>query len=348
MYCEACNAELPLQSIYCSKCGALVAGGAAPTEQRRRYSLWRVGILTLVSLGLYFPYWMYVSWKHLATEMPGKDFHPTSHALSQLIPIYGLVVLYQHFSFIKVMQEKAGIRSSLNPGLMVVFSIVSLGIVTVDLLLDPFNSAVLTYSYPLIPTAIVLWGQANLNEYWGRTGPSHLWPAGTRPSHLWSAGTRPSHLWSAGTGPGEIIVSALGGVIALVIVIGSVISPTSWIASVSEAESVEPIVVGSSREGTIRGFVEVDAYHFIAEKGLEYAIVIEPIPVLNSNDDLLESALVTLWDSDAQTTLLSQSGSTPIAITWTASTGGTKYVTIENDDFISKGDYILRVSLVGQ
>ena len=328
MYCEACNAELPLQSAYCSKCGALAAGGAAPAEQRRRYSLWRVGILTFVSFGFYQLYWMYVSWKHLATEMPGKDFHSTSHALSQLIPIYGLVVLYQHFSFIKVMQEKAGIRSSLNPGLVVVFSIVSLGIVTVDFLLDPFNSAVLTYSYPIIPTAIVLWGQASLNEYWGKTGPSHL--------------------WSAGTGPGEIIVSTLGGVIVLLIVIGSVISPTSWIASVSEAESVEPIVVGSSREGTIRGFVEVDAYHFIAEKGLEYTIVIEPIPVLNSNDDLLESALVTLWDSDAQTTLLRQSGSTPIAITWTASTSGRKYVTIENDDFLSKGDYILRVSLVGQ
>lgn len=327
MYCVACSAELSLQSAYCSKCGARVVGEPAPAEQQRRYSLWRVGILTLMSFGFYQLYWMYVSWKHLATEMPGKDFHPTSHALSQLIPIYGLVVLYQHFSFIKVIQEKAGIRSSLNPGLVVVLSIASLGIVVVDVSLDLFNSTVLTYSYPIIPTAIVLWGQANLNEYWGKTAPSHL--------------------RSAGTGPGEIIVSALGGAIALLIVIVSAFPATSWITSVSEADSVESIVVGSSSEGTIRGFVEVDAHHFMAKKGLEYTIVIEPIPVLNSDDDPLESARVTLW-SDAQTTLLSQSGSTPIAITWTASSSGIKYVTIENDDFISKGDYILRVSLVGQ
>ena len=76
MYCEACNAELSSQSAYCSKCGALVAGGTAPTEQRRLYSLGRVGILTLVSFGLYFPYWMYVSWKQLMTELPEKRFYP--------------------------------------------------------------------------------------------------------------------------------------------------------------------------------------------------------------------------------------------------------------------------------
>ena len=44
-HCVGCGAELPSESAYCSKCGAR-------NEWRVKYSLWRVGILTLLSFGV--------------------------------------------------------------------------------------------------------------------------------------------------------------------------------------------------------------------------------------------------------------------------------------------------------
>ena len=88
------------------------------------YSLWRVGILTFLSFGLYYLYWMYVSWKHLAEEMPGKEFYPGWHALSQFVPIYNFVVMYQHFRTIKDAQEREKVESNLVPGLALALSII--------------------------------------------------------------------------------------------------------------------------------------------------------------------------------------------------------------------------------
>ena len=118
--CASCGAELSSQSAYCNKCGAR-------NERRVKYSLWRVGLLSLLSFGLYYfywMYWMYVSWKHLAEEMPGKEFHPGWHAMSQFVPIYNFVVIYQHFRTIKDAQERERVKSNLVPGLALALSIV--------------------------------------------------------------------------------------------------------------------------------------------------------------------------------------------------------------------------------
>lgn len=181
--CASCGAELLSESAYCSKCGAR-------NERRVKYSLWRVGILTFLSLGLYYLYWMYVSWKHLAAEMPGKEFHPVWHALSQFVPIYNFVVVYQHFRTIKEVQERERVESNLIPGLAVVLAIV----------------------HPIVLPFIilVLWGQRNLNKYWERPG----YPP----------------VRSARTGPGEIIITAVGGLITavygLIIVIAIMFPPS--------------------------------------------------------------------------------------------------------------------------
>ena len=314
-HCVSCGAELPPQGMYCSRCGAR-------NERRVRYSLWRVGILTLLSFGFYYFYWMYVSWKHLAAEMPGKEFHPFWHLMSQFVPIYNFVVLYQHFRTIKEVQGREGVESNLVPGLAVVLSVVAAFFFAIVYQL-PDRAVVLWVILSFIAIIgegiLVIWGQRNLNKYWERPGAPPV--------------------RSAGTGPGEIIITAVGGMITGLFLIG-VILQILTISSLNEADSRSPIVVGSVYQGTIEGyFFEVDAYRFMVRGGTKYAIVVDPTGL---GGDPLESAIVTLWDSDRTTALSEVNANTPIVLPWTSSSSGTMYVTIGSR--IDQGGYVLRIA----
>ena len=314
--CVSCGAELSSQSAYCSKCGAR-------NERRVRYSLWRVGILSLLSFGFYYLYWMYVSWKHLAAEMPGKEFHPFWHAMSQFVPIYNFVVIYQHFRTIKEVQQRERVESSLVPGLAVVLSVVAAFFFAIAYQL-PDRAVVLWGMLGFIAIIgegiLVIWGQRNLNKYWERPGAPPV--------------------RSAGTGPGEIIITTVGGLVTVFGGMG-IIFQIPTISSLDEAASRSPIDVGSAYQGTIEGyFFEVDAYRFTVQSGAKYAIVVNPTEL---DGDPLESAIVTLRDSDGTTVLIEVNASTPIVIPWTASSSGTRYVTIESDGS-ALGDYVLRIA----
>ena len=269
---------------------------------------------------------MYVSWKHLAAEMPEKEFHPVWHALSQFVPIYNFVILYQHFCTIRELQEREGVESNLNPGLAVVLLVVVTFISIIAYLLpDRAGSFWVMLIIAIVGEGIlVIWGQRNLNEYWERPG------------------TRPVR--SAGTGPGEIIITAVGGLITALIVIGIIFTGSS-ISSVYEADSLTSIEVGSERRGSINNFLfEVDAYRFMVRGGTEYTVSVDPISTWAGSDrsDPLESAIVALWDSDGTTILREVNAYTPIVVRWTESSSGRRYVTIESDG-IALGNYVLRI-----
>ena len=331
MYFEACNAELPLESAYCSKCGALVVGGPASAEQRRCYSLWRVGILTFVSLGLYFTYWMYVSWKQLMTELPEKRFYPGWHVFSQFVPVYNLVVLSQHFHTIKTIQKEKWVSSSIYLGLLAFIIIAKLGIVAISHLVGGLYLVlgVLIFTVPLAATGIVLWGQANLNSYWGRANAPPV--------------------RSAATGPGEIIVTATGAAFALVIALLAIsaFSDPSPITSVSQVRSVDRLIVGETTPslGTISDAAEADGYSFLAREGYSYTIEVGPAYV----GEVLVHALVTLWDSNGTTVIhttsawiYTESVDNPIVFKWIAPSTGTRYVTVEPGGFYG-GAYLVRI-----
>ena len=343
--CVSCGAEMPPTDASCTKCGAR-------NEHRRRYSLWRVGILTFLSIGLYYFYWMGVSWKHLAEEMPGKEFHPFWHAMSQFVPIYNFVVIYQHFRTIKDVQERERVESNLVPGLALALSIVLPYILFIAwiilasvpalfLQISPGTPAVaalwgviliLMYIGAVAGTfmTLVLWGQRNLNKYWERPG------------------ARPVR--SARTGPGEIIISGAGGLVpALVIaltvmwVVITLSSSSPLISSVYEADSFERIQVGSvGHRGTIVSHLQVDSYDLPVQEGAGYVIYVSPT-TLGLRGDPLEGAIVALWDSDGTTILHVENADTPIVIPWTASSSGAMYVTIESDG-TDLGNYVLRIA----
>ena len=327
--CVNCGAELPSQSAYCNTCGAR-------NELRRRYSLWRVGILTFLSFGLYYYYWMCVSWKHLAEEVPGKEFHPFWHAMSQFLPIYNFVVIYQHFRTIKDVQERERVKSNLVPNLALALSIVLpfiayIGLSTMVFVLalvlqvSSDTPAVVAFwsvglSLMLIgviagtSVTLVLWGQRNLNKYWERPGDP---PAR-----------------SARTGPGEIIISAFGGLVIALIVIGV-------LASVSAGEPI-PIDVGSARRGTIESHTQVDEYRLTVRAGTRYTVRVSPT-TLGLRGDPLKAAIVALRDSDGSTIFRTMYPNTPIVLRWTASSSGTRFVIIKSD-LTDLGDYVLRIA----
>lgn len=311
-------------------CGARVVGGSASAEQRRRYSLWRVGILTLVSLGLYFPYWMYVSWKQMMTELPEKRFYPGWHAFSQFVPIYNLVVLFQHFHFIKTIRKQKSLWSSISVGIPTFVIIAEFGVVMIGYYLGGLYlvPVVLILTFPFAATGIVLWGQANLNSYWERANAPPV--------------------RSAATGPGEIIITGTGVAAILVIVVFamSIFDPQP-ITSVSQVSSISRVTVGETTQslGTISDADDVDGYSFLAREGHEYVIEVGPAFV----GEILVEALVTLWDSNGTTVIRSESAEIysesediPIVMMWTAPSTATRYVTVESRGFYT-GAYVIRV-----
>ena len=67
--------------------------------------------------------------------------------------------------------------------------------------------------------------------------------------------------------------------------------------------------------------------------------------------DPLEDSLLTLWDTDGTTVLEvndDYDSSLNSRIEWMAPTSGTYYLTVENADFISTGDYVLFIRAVGR
>ena len=327
-HCASCGAEMPPQDASCSKCGAR-------NERRVRYSLWRVGILTFLTFGLYYYYWMYVSWKHLAEEVPGKEFHPFWHAMSQFAPIYNSVVIYQHFRTIKDVQERERVKSNLVPGLALALSIVLPYILTIGVWILVFVLLWALLSFSVAPAVavlwvvisilmliaavagtfltLVLWGQRNLNKYLERPG------------------ARPAR--SARTGPGEIIISAAGGLATALIIMGGI--------GLVVSSQPTPIDIGSERRGTIESRTQVDEYRLTVRAGARYTIRVS-LTTLGLRGDPLEAAIVALWDSDGATILQVKNAGTPIVIRWTASSSGTRYVTIKSDGYYL-GDYVLRV-----
>lgn len=137
----------------------------AQTQVRAlRLSTARVLFLTVVSSGLYLFYWFYLTWKQLETETR-ESHYPVWHALTLLVPIYGLFRMHRHIS---VINELAG---GLSPGLAV-----ALLIITNILDWNTFGSndwtvLIALSIFSLTLTAVLITSaQSSLNRYWERLG----------------------------------------------------------------------------------------------------------------------------------------------------------------------------------
>ena len=146
-------------------------------------SLARIIALSIVSLGFYWFYWMYCTWRH-CRDHTGEHHYPVWHGLTQGVPIYGFFRFYSHIETYKILMQKRGIRDRLLLGpltvIVVIFTLVQwrgLAVIRVDqriLAPEVFGVSIdliLTISALIISIAVLCWIQSNINRYWASCGP---------------------------------------------------------------------------------------------------------------------------------------------------------------------------------
>ena len=334
MNCSNCGSAVAPNSSFCSICGAAVSAevlgnqGAAFCNVRYRqfYSLWRVGILGLITFGTYYLYWSYTTWKSLSTETQGRQHYPFWHAVAMAFaPIYNLFVAHNHFETIKDIQSRSQVESNINSIYVVLLLVLSYALAIVFAANNSDSVSFLIFLIPVPYAGVMVWGQANLNKYWDTvTG---------------------GQARSAGTGAGEVLISIAGSIYFILVVVG-VVFPGPGVGSVFEAGTITPIQVGTSRIDSIDSSLDIDAYSFEATQGVSYTIEVG-FDVGTSVVDPLEDPVLGLWDTDGNTVLEfndDYEGSRLPRIDWVAPTTGLYYLTVENADLISTGEYTLLVT----
>jgi hypothetical protein len=330
-FCSNCGRPVNPGQRTCSNCGTPVSApeleGVRGTSQaradstRKTYSLWRVGILSVITAGLYFFYWFGITWKQLQTETRSREHHPWGHVSALAVPIYGFYIVYDHFRTLRQLQDEKNVASGLVPGTATLMYIVATVLQFVAQFVDLRPSAYLFILAGLVLAVLVVWSQGSLNRYWTQV--------------------RGGDLAAAATGPGEIL-TVIGGVLTTAVFAFALLPIVPSVNNVFEANQISPLAVGQEGRGTIEGFFEVDGYVFDAVGG--QPLIIEtamPIP-----GDPVEDTLIGLWDTDGTTLLESNDDfgdSLMSRIEWTAPRSGRYYITIENADGISTGSYIIGI-----
>ena len=211
--CPMCGNRNPESAGFCPQCGNQLAEngpeqqgggypyitGTAPANALLIGST-RLIVLSIISLGLYFYYWAYLTWKQLQPET--QDVHyPVWHALSLLVPVYGIFRIYKHIRVIRDLAAKSGVETSLNPNQVVVLMVLQslLGLVSGGV--EPGSALFFAAIFVglALTTTISVWAQGPLNRYW--------------------AYARSGIPTNAPVGVGQVIIVALGFLFFLLILL---------------------------------------------------------------------------------------------------------------------------------
>ena len=157
----------------------------------------RITLLFIVSFGVYWLYWMYLTWKQyrdhtveLAVET-GATHYPVWHALTQIVPVYCWFRFHAHVRQYKVLMVERGVPNMFNVRLLTVMVVassmvgfgsgsvrdlelsggtgVNVGIFVVGVMLG-----IIAFVVPLLVLLVV---QSNLNRYWASVDIRLLQPA---------------------------------------------------------------------------------------------------------------------------------------------------------------------------
>ncbi len=178
--CAQCGQLNRSHANYCSACGAqgfaevtLEQGEAGPAYQplatesyALRLSIARIIILSIVTSGLYVFYWLYLTWKHLQSET-GDVHYPFWHALTFLVPVYGLFRIHRHIAVIQAASQRAGVDALLTPALAVTMLALYWLLAMLSANSASFGTFVVLNLIRLaLITTVIVRAQATLNNYW--------------------------------------------------------------------------------------------------------------------------------------------------------------------------------------
>ena len=202
--CANCGELNSAESNFCSNCGSnefkdippqlaarLAVGKERVPISAVRISTGRVILVTFLSAGFYLVYWFYLTWKQLASETT-EEHYPVGHALSLLVPIYGLFRMHAHVRVIGELAARQGITSTLAPGLAVVLLVVSSALAWSSIrITDNVVLIILSILSTVVTTTLVVTAQGGLNRYWEKV-------------------RLPDSLTDARVGVGEVVFVILG------------------------------------------------------------------------------------------------------------------------------------------
>ena len=184
--CPRCNATNEPASTYCFQCGlplddSVSRGEPSLTGAVRQYTvdynipLWRVLIMSVLSAGLYIFYWFYLTWKHYR-DSNYDEAYPVWHALTLLVPIYGLFRTHAHMRTYKELMTWKGMVTTVSPGWAVAAMLATNILSFFAGYPDPVVTqaeANFTAASLVMSVAIVVWlllhVQSNLNRYWSHS-----------------------------------------------------------------------------------------------------------------------------------------------------------------------------------
>ena len=120
----------------------------------------------MLSAGLYLIYWFYLTLTQMDSET-GEEHHTVWHALSLLVPIYGLFKMHGHIKVIKGIVEGAGLVAALSPDLAVVLFMIGNALDWSSFRVDD-TAALLVMGVisAALSTTLVALAQNSLNQYW--------------------------------------------------------------------------------------------------------------------------------------------------------------------------------------
>ena len=176
--CASCNEINRADANFCSNCGSnefrdlptelarrLSERAAAAPNYAVRLSIGRVIIVSILSFGLYFVYWLYLTWKQLEPETR-DDHYPVWHTLTLFIPIYGLFRIHRHMSVIKDLSIGVNVVTSVAPGWIVIVVILIGSLDTASTYVVSGVALLLNGISIAMTTTILVSAQSTLNRYW--------------------------------------------------------------------------------------------------------------------------------------------------------------------------------------
>ena len=175
-------------------------------------SLTRILVLSIVSMGLYWFYWMYLTWKQYR-DHTGATAYPVWHALTQLVPIYVWFRFYAHGRAYKNLMEEIGVANSLHMAPIMIITIIATAVenrITIFWLKESFGGDGISVANELaldivswiaiaVSAVILCWIQSNINRYW--------------------AAYDASVIRSARIGKGEVILAIIGVILWILTII---------------------------------------------------------------------------------------------------------------------------------
>ncbi len=183
--CPMCGQQAQETQRICTGCGGRLPAGAADATTPSTppgvdvtlpylVSPTRIIVMMVLSDGFYLFYWFYLTWKQ-HQDHTRSEAYPVWHALTLLVPVYGLFRTHAHMRTFRLLILAAGLPCTISAGWAIVvveawllfqgaggqfsYGEATRGTVIVALLLDAGSIA--------LATGLLIHVQSNLNRFWG-------------------------------------------------------------------------------------------------------------------------------------------------------------------------------------